>query len=217
MTMPAAQAAEPLGPSRRVTLAEYFEIAEKMPTRCEYRGGTAVCMPGGTESHSIATVNFASAVVYRLRGGPCRTYSPDQRIGVRRLTHFMYPDLSVVCGPSELDPRDPTGHTVLNPRLVGEVLSPSTESYDRGRKFERYMQIDSLQEYVLVSQDRPRIETLFRQPDGTWSLAFAAGLDASVRLRSLLIDVPLAEVYAGVTFPPPPADEVELPDVPPPT
>ena len=209
--------AEQLGLPRRTTLAEYFQIADTALERCEYRGGTVVCMPGGTEFHSLIGMNIGRAIGNRLEGGPCRVYNPDLRVSATRRASYMYPDVSVVCGPSEYDPRDPSGNTVSNPRLVVEVLSPSTASYDLDEKFHRYMHVDSFQEYVLVSQDRPRVETRFRQGDGTWSLAFANGVDATIRLRSLDIDVPLAAIYADVTFPPPAPDDAELPDPPPPS
>ena len=118
----------------------------------------------------------------------------------------MYPDVPVVCGPSEYDPRDPDRRTIVNPRLIVEVLSPTTEGFDRGQKFERYMQLPALQEYVLVTQDRPRVESLLRQGDGTWSFTHAVGIDATLRLRSMDIDLPSAEVYANVTFPTPADD-----------
>ena len=114
----------------------------------------------------------------------------------------MYPDVPVVCGPSEYDERDPDRRTIVNPRLIVEVLSPTTEAYDRGEKFSRYMHLPAFQEYVLVTQDRPRVESLLRQADGSWSFTHADGLDATLRLRSVDVDLPLRAVYADVTFPP---------------
>ena len=194
--------ADQFGLHRRATLSEYFAVAERSVEKLECRDGRIVHIPGGTPMHALITFKVGLALGNRLAGGPCEAFSPDLRIGVPRKTHTMYPDLSVVCGPLEYDDRDPTRQTILNPRLVVEVLSPSTEAYDRGRKFERYMDVSALQEYVLVTQDRPRVESLFRQADGTWSFAHATGLSATLRLRSLSVDLPLAEAYAGVTFPP---------------
>ena len=108
----------------------------------------------------------------------------------------------MICGPIQLDPKDPTKTTATNPRVLVEVLSPTTEGYDRGEKFRRYLTIDSLEEYVLVSQSIPRIETFFRQEGGAWLFRHAVGLDAIVTIRSLQIELPLSEVYAGIEFPP---------------
>lgn len=189
---------------RRGTLTEYFaiEAAATPGEKYEYRDGMIVCMPGGTPFHAQITAQVNAAILFRVRGGPCKVFSPDLKIGVARRTYYMYADTTVVCGPLEIDPRDTSGQTVLNPKLIVEVLSPSTEAHDRGRKFSQYMEIDSLQEYVLISQDQARVESLFRQGDGTWSYSYANGLDAALRLRSLGIDLPLAEAFAGVTFPP---------------
>ena len=194
---------QPAGFPRRGTLAEFFAIdAASEGERYEYRDGTIVCMPGGSPVHSLIAAKVIAALTFRLRGGPCEVYAGDLKVGVARRTYYMHPDIPVVCGPPQVDPRDPTGQTVLNAKLIVEVLSPSTEAYDRGLKFSRYMEIEAFEEYVLVSQDRPRIESLFRQGDGTWSYSYADGLNATLRLRSLSIDLPLAEAFAGITFPP---------------
>ena len=202
MVATALKSPEELGLPRRATLAEYYQIDAASQFKCEYRGGTVVCMPGGTEFHALITGNVGTCIAVRLRGGPCRMYSPDLRIGVPRKTYTMYPDVPVVCGPSEYDPRDPERRTIVNPRLIAEVLSPSTEAYDRGGKFARYAELAAFQEYVLVAQEQPRVESLYRQGDASWSLTYAVGLAGTLRLRSLGVDLPLAEVYANVTFPP---------------
>jgi Uma2 family endonuclease len=106
----------------------------------------------------------------------------------------------VVCGPPEFDPDDRKQTTIINPRLVVETLSESTESYDRGRKFDLYRQIPSLQEYVLVSQDEPLVETFLREAHGAWLFNPWKGLDKSVELKSISISVPLAEIYEGLEF-----------------
>ena len=112
---------------------------------------------------------------------------------------YAYPDLSIVCGQSEFE--DAEVDVLLNPRVIVEVLSDSTETYDRGAKFLQYRQIASLQEYVLVSQDKPLIERFVRQPDDSWLLTVFAGMDQVFEFSSVPAKVPLAEVYRDVTFP----------------
>jgi Uma2 family endonuclease len=112
---------------------------------------------------------------------------------------YAYPDLSVVCGAPRF--RDDHGDVLRNPRVVFEVLSPSTEGYDRGRKFERYQQTTSLTDYVLVAQDRPRVEHFARQPEGRWLLTIATDLQTNLMLASIGCDLPLAEIYDRVEFP----------------
>jgi Uma2 family endonuclease len=130
-----------------------------------------------------------------LRGTPCRVFSADLRVRVKATGLATYPDVTVVCGPLERDPDDPSGNTVINPRLLVEVLSPSTEDYDRGEKVAHYKQLASLQEIVLVAQDEHRLEIWRRQGD-RWTLAVAAGEDR-VRLASLGIEVRVADVYGA--------------------
>lgn len=188
--------------SRRYSVEEYFRMESDAVEKHDYINGQIVCMSGGTAVHSLITANLIREVGNLLKGKPCRVYESNLCVAVTRDVRYSYPDLSVVCEEPQFDPRDKNKTTITNPRAVIEVLSPSTEATDRGEKFERYLKLPSLQEYALVVQTRPRIETFFRQPDGTWIFAYAHGLDASLHLRSLSIHLPLAEVYSGVEFPP---------------
>ena len=138
----------------------------------------------------------------RLRGKPCQPYGSDLRVRFVGQQRTAYPNVSVICGPIQYDPDEKAGHTILNPRVIIEILSPSTEAYDRGDKFAAYRDIPSLAEYVLTSQHEPRVETYLRQDDGTWSLAPFVGLELTARIRSIGVDLPLAEVYSGVEFTP---------------
>jgi Uma2 family endonuclease len=115
---------------------------------------------------------------------------------------FVYPDITVICGEPISDAEDTQGETYLNPTAIVEVLSPTTERYDRKGKFDRYRAVESFREYVLISQEAARVELFHRQPDGTWSFDVAVGLDSVARFRSLDVEVPLTEIYTGVTFPP---------------
>jgi len=136
-----------------------------------------------------------------LKGKPCRVYGSDLQVKAGRKAFYLYPDLSIVYGPTEFDPHQKgKRRTVTNPRVVVVVLSPSTERHDRVEKFELYRDIESLEEYVLISQDSPMVEVFQRLGDGGWRFDVARGIDATMRLRSVGIEVPLAEIYAGVEF-----------------
>lgn len=133
----------------------------------------------------------------RLKDRPCAAYDSDLRIKCPTGL-YTYPDVSVVCGDLEFD--DEQNDTVLNPMLLVEVLSKSTEAYDRGKKFDHYRTIASLREYVLVSQDEPMVQRFIRNGDGTWNLSVASNLDGSLVATSIGIDLPLAEIYERVEF-----------------
>jgi Uma2 family endonuclease len=193
-------------PASRSTPAEYLRRERDSAVRHEYYHGEVFAMAGGSPDHSLIISNVNREVGTRLKGTPCRVYESSLRVRVLRPTSYTYPDVSVVCGVWQFDPLDTNEQTVLNPTLIVEVLSPSTESWDRGGKFQNYRQMESLREYVLVSTDKPLVETFLRQTDGTWIYAAAAGREARAALQSLRIELPLAEVYDGVEFPAPPAD-----------
>jgi Uma2 family endonuclease len=156
-------------------------------------------MAGGSPNHNLIGANVIGELVVHLRGGPCRVYTSDQRIKVSATGLYTYSDAVVVCGPSEFDAEQ--RETLLNPTLIVEVLSPGTEAYVRGDKFEQYRQLPSLQEYVLVSQDRVRVERYERQPGETWLYTAVVQPDAVLHLPSIGCDLRLAEVYAQVTLP----------------
>ena len=184
----------------RASVAEYLRRERQSLDKHEYRNGEILLMAGASAIHSLIVVNLLGELRNRLKGAPCRAYDSNLRIRIPRTVSYCYPDVSVLCGPRETDPNDSTGETYTNSKLIIEVLSPSTEIYDRGEKFRQYLQLDSLQEYVLVSQHVRRVETYFRQPDGTWLFRNAA--EGSVPLPSIGVELPLDEIYAGVELPP---------------
>jgi Uma2 family endonuclease len=186
----------------RYTVAEYVQIERDAKEKHEYRNGEIIAMAGGSYNHGLIAANAIWQIRNELGGKPCRVVSSDVRIRIPRTPLYTYPDASVICGAPAADPDDPSGQAVTNPRVILEVLSPSTEAYDRGEKFTHYRHLDSLEEYVLIGQTSPSIETYFRQPDGTWLFSAANDPAARIRLRSLQIELSLAEVYAGVEFPP---------------
>jgi Uma2 family endonuclease len=182
------------------TIADYVHRERESLDKHEYRDGEILLMAGGTADHSLLLANVIRRIGNRLEGKPCHVYESNLRVRIPRTVLYTYPDASVICGPPKFDPNDPTGETVTNPRLIVEVLSASTEAYDRGEKFDRYRLLDSLEEYVLVSQSAPRIETFLRQAEGTWLFTATSGLDSAAKLRSLEIELPLREVYAGIEW-----------------
>lgn len=181
---------------------------EESPERLEYWDGYIVNlsdlrdMAGGTPEHGFIASNFLTALNVRLRGSPCRVTGPDQRIKVPNSPLYYYPDVTVICGQLQLDTSPGGQITVLNPRVVVEVLSPSTERYDRGKKMQRYFQIPTMEEYLLAAQSEPRVESFLRQTDGSWRFSFAEGLDAKIELKSISLEIPLIEIYSNIEFPP---------------
>lgn len=188
----------PSGEFMRMTEAEYLAFERASDIRHEYLDGHVYAMTGASRAHNLISTYTAASLINQLRGRPCEVYASDMRVRVSATGLYTYPDVTVVCGNPQF--ADSALDTLLNPVLVIEVLSPSTESYDRGKKFQHYRQLESLREYVLISQDSPRIERFLRQDDGTWLLTDAAGLDASLELASVACTLALAEVYEKVTF-----------------
>jgi len=189
-------------PSRQLTEAEYLEIERAALVKSEFYQGEMFAMSGGTPQHSRIGTNLAREFGNRLEGGNCVPYNTDLRVKIEATGLCTYPDLSVICGALQF--AEGTDDTVVNPTVLVEVLSDSTEAYDRGTKFEHYRQIPTLQEYLLVSQKAPRIEQFIRRPEGHWLLIEAAGMEKSLELPSLGIVISLAAIFAQVSFLPAP-------------
>jgi Uma2 family endonuclease len=149
---------EPPAEKQRHSIAEYIRRERDALDKHEYRDGQILLMAGGTADHSLIVANAIREIGNRLKGKPCHVYDSNLRVRIPRTILYTYPDATILCGPRQLDPDDPSGETVTNARVIVEVLSPSTEAYDRGEKFDRYRQLDSLEEYVLISQATPRLE-----------------------------------------------------------
>lgn len=189
-------------PKTRLTVAEYLAIERQAEFKSEFYDGELFAMAGASFEHNAINDNLVGELHGRLKGGPCRTYSRDLRVRVERTGLYCYPDLVIVCGEPQFAEEDKD--TLTNPRVVFEVLSASTERYDRRTKYRHYQQLPSVQEYVLVAQDEALCEQFVRQADGSWTHVLSVGLDATLNLSSVPVSVPLADVYAGVTFPPAP-------------
>ena len=189
-------------PKRHYTVEQYLAMEETSDARHEFRDGQIINMPGGTFGHNLIVKNVQSGINGRLGGSGCVAISNDMRVQVTGSGRYYYPDVVVVCGSPVFNPPD-RQTTLVNPRVIVEVLSPSTADFDRGEKFNDYIGIETLQDYVLIAQDRPRVQTFYRQPDGIWAVGpWAIGLDGQAAFRSLHVTLPLAEVYAGVELPP---------------
>lgn len=194
---------------RTYTMREYLDLVETLEGKYEYHEGKLVdyrAMAGAAEPHALITANVIRDLGNALRGKPCRVYSNDLILRIARKAKYRFGDAVVVCGPTQFDPEDITrARAVTNPKLIVEVISPTSEGSDRGEKFADYRSIDSFEEYVLIAQDRASVETFYRQPDGTWLFAAFTGLDAVVPLRSLGVTLRCGELYAGVDLTPKPA------------
>ncbi len=184
----------------RFSEAEYLAIERAADFKSEFFDGEMFAMSGGTPMHSLIATNLASEVRSKLKGGPCIPFNSDLRLKIIATGLCTYPDLSVVCGPLEFAGAE--DDVIVNPVLLAEVLSDSTEAYDRGKKFEHFRQIPTLKEYLLVSQKEPRIEQFLRDESNEWRLREAAGLEARLELPSLKITIALSEVFANVKFGP---------------
>ncbi len=184
----------------RYTIQEYLQLEERAVDRHEFHNGEILAMSGGTHAHSVINANVIATLHSKLKGSPCVALESNMRVRIAHHGDYAYPDASVVCGKAQFDPDDVKKTTIINPRVVVEVLSDSTESYDRGAKFTLYRQIPSLEEYILVSQREPQIETFLQQPDGSWLFNAWKGSEASAMVRSLDVTLPLAEIYSRVEF-----------------
>jgi Uma2 family endonuclease len=183
-----------------LTPAEYLALERAAESKSEYLDGEMVAMTGASRNHNRITADLGAELLRQLRGRPCEAYMSDLRVLVPATGLYTYPDVVVVCGEAAL--LDEHEDTLTNPTVLIEVLSPSTEIYDRVRKFEHYRPLDSLREYVLVFQDEPRIEQYVRQEDGkTWLFSEQHGLAANLTLPSIQCQVSFTEIYRRVRFP----------------
>lgn len=179
-------------PIAQMTYAEYVASEAISPVKREFLRGQVYAMAGGTPEHGALAAAVIGELREALRGKPCRVYSSDLRVRILETDMATYPDVSVICGRIETASDDP--NAAINPKLLVEVLSESTEAYDRGSKAAHYRRIPSLQEYVLVAQDEPRIEVYRRNDDGGWVL-FEARPGERLELRSISVSLDVDAVY----------------------
>lgn len=179
-----------------LTAAEYLQAERRSPIRHELVQGEAVAMSGASLQHNRIVANLVMSLGPPLRSRGCDVFASDMRVRIPGAAAYAYPDLVIVCGEPQLE--DQEFDTLLNPSCLVEVLSASTERYDRGHKAIAYRTLPSLGLLLLVSQEEPRIEVQSRLPGGSWSITDLAGIEATLDLPELGIALPLAEIYRRV-------------------
>ncbi len=178
-----------------LTPEEYLAFERKATTKHEYLNGQIVAMSGASFAHNFLTMNVANQLYNQLIGGECQVAASDMRVQATQTGSYFYPDVVVVCGEPRAE--DDTFDTLLNPTLIVEILSPSTETYDKGEKFEHYQQIASLKDYILISQDKVHVEHYCRQ-GSAWLQTEFAELEDVLSLRSIACELRLQDVYRRV-------------------
>lgn len=193
-------------PKQHYSAAEYLARERGAESRSEYVNGEILAMAGASRAHNRITLNIGSLLTAQTRETPCEPFASDMRVRVSAL-RYTYPDAVVACEP---DYENAVLDVLLNPIVIFEVLSPSTEADDRGWKFAHYRRLATLTDFVLISQERPFIEHFTRFGMDLWTLREVSGLDETLALPSISCALPLADIYDRVTFSPDsfmPADE----------
>ncbi len=188
-------------PQRRYTPEQYLEMDRKADHRSEYVNGEILAMAGASRVHNRITLNIGAALTTQLRGSPCEPFTSDLRVKSLATGSFLFPDIVVGCGPLEFE--DSSLDILLNPTVIMEVLSPTTAADDRSWKFAHYRRLETLTDYVMLSQYQPFVEHYTRR-DNQWVLTELVGLEAVLRLPSLGCELPLTAIYERVEFAPDP-------------
>jgi len=183
-------------PKKLYSPEEYLALERVAEYKSQYFAGEIFAMAGGAPRHNLISTNVIGELYALLKGRPCKVYPSDQCLKIPATGLYTYPDVSVVCGEAQFDDED----LLLNPILLVEILSESTEAHDRGKKFEHYMRIPSFREYLLIAQDRYRIEHYVKQDDGGWSFFVVSDLQGSIKLFSLNCELAVAEIYYQIKF-----------------
>jgi Uma2 family endonuclease len=184
-------------PVLKLTVEEYLELDRKAEVPSEYDDGEMFPVEAVTLEHSRIDRNLTVGLTNRLEGGPCELTGSSMRVRVSP-TEYLIPDIMVFCGKPVL--ADRYRDTVTNPKVIVEILSHSTADYDYGEKFRLYRLLESLEEYILVAQDSPRVEVFRRTPAARWILSTHEGLEDAVAVETLGISIPMAEIYRGVEW-----------------
>lgn len=184
---------------RHYTHAEYFALEEQAETKSEYHQGEIIAQAGATVNHNRIALNTANAIVNTLTGTPCETFVADLRVWIEKRDRYVYPDVMVICGdPSFVEGRT---DTITNPKVIIEVLSESTEHYDRNSKFHAYWTLAGFEEYVLIDQSQMRVEYFRRMSDKEWLLRVLTKPEDILFFESVGVEITLNKIYRNVTWP----------------
>jgi len=183
-------------PKRRLTPEEYLEIERQAEYKSEYFNGEMLAFAGASREHNTIVINLILKLAPQLRKRNCEIYSNDMRVKVNATGLYTYPDVVVVCGKPQFE--DEEQDILLNPIVIVEVLSPSTEGYDRGTKFEHYRTIDSLSDYLLVAQDKIHVEYYVRQSDRFWLFSEYKSAKDKFQIESIGCEASVEEIYEKV-------------------
>lgn len=192
-------------PKRYFTQEEYAMLEERSDYKSQYVAGEIFAMAGAQLSHLEIAYNLGGMLYVRFRGRPCRAYSSDAKVRVRAGELWTYPDMVAFCGEPRFD-TSAKPHSLLNPQVIFEILSPSTAEFDRGDKFIRYQRLESFADYVLIDSERMRVEHYVRQEAGGWLYHEYHHAADVLKLVSVEAELPLAEIYERVIFPKPGVD-----------
>jgi len=179
---------------------EYFALEERAVVRHEYFDGEIFAMAGASNRHVRINTNVIVGVGKRLFEGACYTTTPDHRVKVQATGLIVYPDMAIACPPERFDTKSPS--TLLNPKVIVEILSPSTRQYDRTVKLEHYKQIEELMHCILIEQDHVEVEHYYRDEAGNWQNRIYESLEDVVRLPDMDLELPVVEIYLGINLQP---------------
>jgi Uma2 family endonuclease len=177
---------------------EYLALEREAEYKSEYYAGEVFALAGASLRHNLIAGNVLAALHTQLKGGDCQVYPSDLRLKVPQIPYYTYPDVTVVCGEPQVE--DDHRDNLLNPIVIVEVLSRSTERHDRTSKFESYRRIETLREYVLIAQDSYRVEHYRKQLDGSWIFSETTDTTETLKLASIGCELDLSDIYAQVDF-----------------
>ena len=183
---------------KHLTIEEYLALERKSEYKSEYYRGEMFAMTGASRKHGLIAMCVGGDIFSQLENSPCEVFQSDMRVKIEASGMYVYPDVVVACDNPQYE--DDALDTLINPQVVIEILSDSTEKYDRGAKFEHYRRLSSLKQYVLITQDRPMVESYIRQEDDQWILWASSDMDAVLQLPAIGCQVPLQRIYRRVTF-----------------